>query len=64
MKKLLLLIALASFVYAGCGNKESAKDKALKKEILTNDSVANELEKSKKELEKSVDEMEKTVNKL
>ncbi|MCB8964005.1 MAG: hypothetical protein H6536_03060 [Bacteroidales bacterium] len=63
MKKMLYAIAIASLFMMSCSgaSKEEAKEQ---QEIIVNDSIASEAEKSAADIQESVNEVDSLVNEL
>lgn len=64
MRKLILGIALASLLMASCSGSSSNEAAQAQKEIITNDSLANDAEKSASDIQQSVNEVDSLVNEL
>ena len=63
MKKILYAIAIVSLIMMSCSGSSKEETKA-KQEIMANDSLANEAEKSAADIQQSVNEVDSLVNEL
>ncbi|HOZ16097.1 MAG TPA: hypothetical protein PK784_15040 [Tenuifilaceae bacterium] len=63
MKRMLYVIAIASLIMMSCSGSSKEEAKA-KQEIMANDSLANEAEKSAADIQQSVNEVDSLVNEL
>ena len=63
MKKMLYAIVIASLFMMSCSGSSKEEAKA-KQEIMANDSLANEAEKSAADIQQSVNEVDSLVNEL
>lgn len=63
MKKILCAIAIVSLIMMSCSgsSKEEAKEQ---QEIIVNDSIASEAEKSAADIQESVSEVDSLINEL